>query len=289
MGIFFLKQLARLPFWLLYLISRLLFIVIFYVIGYRKNVVYKNLRNAFHEKSENEIRQIGKQFYKHFSELTLEIIKLHEMNEDDFKKRMIVKNTEMLLRYFEHGKSLIILTMHYNNWEWSSCVALYLKHKPLGVYKPLHNKKYDKYLNENRSRMGVEMIPSHQVLRRIVKARKNDETFLLWLAGDQTPPRYHKFWLKFFNQDALFYPGPVAISRRYNYPVIFQKIIKKGRGKYETSFEVLFENPKNYTDAEIMKKYIGKMEETIREQPEYYLWSHRRWKHKRPKRVAIKD
>ncbi len=289
MGIFLLKHLARLPFWLLYLLSRLLFIVIFNLIGYRRKVVLENLRNAFPEKSEKEIQQIGKRFYIHFSELTLEIIKLRDMNEADFKKRMIVKNTEMLNHYFKQGKSLIILTMHYNNWEWSSCLVPYLKHKSLGVYKPLHNKNYDSYINNNRSRMGVEMIPNHQVLRRVIKAREQGEAFILWLAGDQTPPLYHKFWLHFLNQEALFYPGPATISRRYNFPVIFQKTIKRGRGKYETSFEVLIENPEDFSEAQIMKAYIQKMEETIRKQPEYYLWTHKRWKHKRPEGLPMKD
>jgi Kdo2-lipid IVA lauroyltransferase/acyltransferase len=289
MGIFFLKQLARMPFWLIYQLSGLAYLLVYYVARYRKNVVYGNLRNAFPEKSEEEIRLIAKRFYRHFSELTLEIIKLANMDEADFNKRVVVKNTGLLDDYFNRKISLVALTMHYNNWEWSSCLALYLKHKSLGVYKPLHNKKYDEYLNQNRARMGAEMIPNHQVLRRVIKAREQDETFFLWLAGDQTPPLYHKFWLKFLNQDALFYPGPAAISRRYNYPVIFQKTIKKGRGKYEASFEVLFENPENYSEAEIMKKYIIKMEETIREQPEYYLWSHKRWKHKRPEGVPLKE
>ena len=287
MGIFLLKQIARLPFGSLYLLSKCLYIVVFHVIGYRRKVVLENLKNAFPEKSEKEIRQLRKQFYNHFSELTVEIIKLGNMDATDFKKRVVVKNIQLLHRYFEQKKSVVTLTMHFNNWEWSSCLALHLKHCSLGVYKPLHNRKYNDYINQNRSRMGAEMIPNSQVLRRIIKAREQDETFFLWLAGDQTPPWHFKSWFRFFNQDALFYPGPAAISRRFNYPVLFQKTIKKSRGIYETSFEVLFENPKDYSEAQIMKAYIQKMEETIREQPANYLWSHKRWKNKRPGNVPL--
>lgn len=211
------------------------------------------------------------------------------MTEADFRKRMVVKNPGLLQKYYEQGKSLVTLSMHFNNWEWSTCLTLYVKHTPLAVYKPLHSSKYNDYINRNRSRMGAEMVPTNQVLRRIIKARENREPFFLWLAGDQTPPHFYKFWLTFLNRETLFYPGPAAISCRYNIPVIFQKTIKTGRGKYETTFEVLFENPRDFTEAQIMKTYINKMEETIREQPEYYLWSHKRWKHKRPERVPMMD
>ncbi len=289
MGIFLLKQVARLPFWWLYLLSRILFILVYHLAGYRKKVALENLKNAFPEKDEQEIRQICKRFYRHFCDLTLEIIKMGNMTKADFEKRMEVKNTDLLQHFFDQGKSLITLTMHFNNWEWSSCLSLYLKHTSLGVYKPLHNKKYNDYVNRNRSRMGAEMIPNNLVLRRVIKAREKGEVFFLWLAGDQTPPFFYKFWLTFFNQEALFYPGPAAISRRFNYPVIFQKIIKTGKGRYETSFEVLFENPKDFTEAQIMKAYIRKMEETINEQPANYLWSHKRWKHKRPEGVPMMD
>lgn len=289
MGLFLLKQLARLPFGWLYLLSNFLFIVVYHVVGYRRKVVFENLKKAFPEKTENEIRQLSKRFYRHFSDLTFEVIKMGNMNAADFKKRVDVKNTDLLHQFYEQKRSLVTLTMHFNNWEWSSCLTLYVKHKPFAVYKPLHNEKFNNYLNRNRSKMGAEMIPNNQVLRRIIRARENDELFFLWLAGDQTPPWYHTFWLRFFNQEALFYPGPASISRRFNYPVIFQKTIKKSRGKYETSFEVLFENPKDYSEAQIMKAYIRKMEETIREQPAHYLWSHKRWKNQRPKDIPMMD
>jgi KDO2-lipid IV(A) lauroyltransferase len=181
-----------------------------------------------------------------------------------------------------------MLTMHYNNWEWGSAFPLFLKHKVLGVYKPLHNLQFDAFINRNRARFGAEMVSNAHILRRVVKAHQEKEPVFIWLAGDQTPPSFHKFWLMFLNQETMFYPGPAAISRRFNYPVIFQKTVKTKRGYYETTFEVLFENPEKYSETEIMKAYIQKMEETIVEQPAYYLWSHKRWKHKRPADVAMK-
>jgi Kdo2-lipid IVA lauroyltransferase/acyltransferase len=286
-GIFFLKQLALLPFRLLYFFSDLLYYLIYYIIGYRKKVVIENLKNSFPEKSDPEIRTVAKRFYRHFCDLTVEVIKLHAMNEKDFRQRLKVKNIGLLDQLYKQNRSIVVLTMHYNNWEWSSCIPLYLKHMPLGVYKPLHNRKYDAYINNNRDRMGVNMIPTHMVLRRIVELQRQHELFLLWLAGDQTPPVFHDSWFTFLNQEAMFYPGPAALSGRFNLPVLFQKIEKVKRGHYETTFELLIENPSGMSETEIMDAYIRRMEEVIRAQPEFYLWSHKRWKHKRPEHIRI--
>ncbi|RIH66199.1 hypothetical protein D1164_04620 [Mariniphaga sediminis] len=287
-GIFFLKQVARFPFPVLYFLSGLFFLIVYYVVGYRKKVVLENLKKSFPEKSEKELKSIFRKFYKHLGDLMLEVIKLGKMKETDFRKRITVKNAESVNRFFEEGKSVVVLTMHYNNWEWASCFPLFIKHKILGVYKPLHNPQYDVFVYQNRQRMGAEMISNFQVLRRVIKANTEKEPVFIWLAGDQTPPFFHKFWLTFLNQETMFYPGPAAISRRFNYPVFFQKTVKKQRGVYEISFDLLFENPQEFSETEIMKAYIRKMEATIREQPEYYLWSHKRWKNKRPADVPLK-
>jgi len=286
-GIFLLKQLALLPFSFLYFCSDILYYLIYYMIGYRKKVVIDNLKNSFPEKSNSEIIKLAKRFYRHFCDLTIEIIKLHTMNENDFRQRLKVKNIGLLDQLFKQNRSLIVLTMHYNNWEWSSCIPLYMKHKPLGVYKPLHNRKYDRYINNNRERMGVVMIPTHMVLRTILESQRNHKLFLLWLAGDQTPPVFHDSWFMFLNQEAMFYPGPATLSSRFDVPVVFQKIEKVKRGHYETTFEMLIENPSGLGETEIMESYIRRMEEIIREQPEYYLWSHKRWKHKRQEQISL--
>lgn len=288
-GIISLKLVARFPFWLIYGLSNLFYLVVYYFIGYRKKVVAQNLRNSFPEKSDAELKKITKQFYRHFCDLTLEVIKLGNIKEKDFRERMNVKNPQLINRYYEQGKSVVVLTMHHNNWEWGSVFPLFLKHTIFGVYKPLHNLQFDKYINSNRARFGAEMVPNSTVLRRVIKADKKNEQVFIWLAGDQTPPFQNKFWMMFLNQETTFYPGPAAISRRFNYPVIFQNTVKTKRGFYEITFEVLFENSKDYSETDIMSAYIEKMEETINKQPAYYLWSHKRWKHKRPADVPLKD
>jgi KDO2-lipid IV(A) lauroyltransferase len=211
------------------------------------------------------------------------------MKAVDFKERMKVTNASLVNSFFEQGKSVMVLTMHYNNWEWGTYLSVYLKHKSLAVYKPLHDVTFDKFLNQTRTKYGTELIKNDQILRRVLQAEKQNEPVFIWLAGDQTPPVFHKFWFRFLNQDALFYPGPAVISKRFNQPVFFQNIKKTGRGKYETTFEMLFENPAKFSETEIIKTYIQRMEEVIREKPEFYLWSHKRWKHKRPADLPLQN
>jgi len=288
-GIFFLKILSKLPFGFLYFLSDIFYVVVYYLVGYRKKVVFENLKNAFPEKSKKEIQLIAKKYYRHFCDLTLETIKMSGMNSSNFSKRFTIANPELLNTYFEQGKSVVLLTMHYNNWEWNTCMPPQLKHQMLGVYKPLHNKTFDSYLNTVRARFGFEMVQNAHILRRLLQARETGEKVITWLAGDQTPPFFHKFWIKFLNQEAMFYPGPATLSQRFNHPVLFQKTIKIRRGYYETSFELLFENPHDFSETEIIKKYVEKMEEVIGEKPEFYLWSHKRWKHKRPAGVPLQN
>lgn len=286
-GIFFLKQIARLPFGFIYFFSDLFFLLNYYVTGYRKNVVLQNLRNAFPGKTEKELRQISKKFYRHLCDMILESVKMKGMKADEFEKRVRVKNPEAVNRFFDEGKSVVMLTMHYNNWEWAVYISTRLKHRSLAVYRELYNKKYDKFVNKSRKQFGTKLVKAENVLRAVLKAERNHDKVFLWLAGDQTPPVHTKMWFTFLNQETPFYPGPTYISKKFNYPVFFQKIEKKARGVYETTFELLFENPSEISEAEIMKTYIRRMEEVITENPEFYLWSHRRWKHKRPDGISM--
>ena len=288
-GIFFLKVTAKFPFWFIYLLSDVFYWSVYFIIGYRKTVVFNNLKNAFPEKTDTEIKTISKKYFRHFCDLTLETIKMRGMKPADFEERMKVTNAGLVNSYFEQGKSVMVLTMHYNNWEWGVYLSVHLKHKSMAVYKPLQNVKIDWFMNKTRTKFGTELVKNDQIFRRVLQAEKQNEMVFIWLAGDQTPPVFHKFWYRFLNQDALFYPGPAVISKRFNQPVFFQKIEKTGRGKYETTFELLFENPAKFSETEIIKTYIRRMEEVIREKPEFYLWSHRRWKHKRPANLPLQN
>ncbi len=286
-GIFFLKLIARFPFWMIYLLSNLFYIIVYYVVGYRKKVVIQNLRNSFPEKDEKEIKKISQKFFHHFGDLSLEAIKTHGMNENDAKKRMVVKNADVVNRFYDQGKSVVVLTLHYNNWEWSNILGRHQKHLILAIYKPMTNLLFNVFMNKARNKYGAEAIKDSLTLRTVIDKKRKNEPVFIWLAADQTPPIFHKYWMTFLNQETLFYPGPASISKRFNYPVFFQSMKKIKRGHYETSFELLFENPAEVSENEIMRTFIEKMESLIKEAPEYYLWSHRRWKHTRPADIPL--
>jgi KDO2-lipid IV(A) lauroyltransferase len=288
-GIFVLKVLAKFPFWFIYFLSDIFYWFVYYVVGYRKKVVIGNLKNAFPEKSEIEINAISKKYFRHFADLTLETIKMRGMKPADFEERMKATNADLVNRYFEKGESVMVLTMHYNNWEWGTYLSVHLKHNCLAVYKPLQNILFDRFMNKTRSKFGTQLVKNDQILRRVLQAEKQNKPVFIWLAGDQTPPEFHKFWFRFLHQDAMFYPGPAFISKRFNQPVFFQKTEKTERGKYKITFELLFQNPAQFSETEIIKTYIQRMEEVIREQPEFYLWSHKRWKHKRPAELPLQS
>lgn len=286
-GIFFLKIVARFPFWMIYFLSDIFYFIVYYIVGYRKEVVLQNLSNSFPEKSEKEIKQISKKYFHHFSDLTLETVKMSGMNEKDYNKRVVIKNQEILNQYFDKNRSVIVLTMHYNNWEWNNCIALHTKHNMLGIYKPLHNLKFNTFLNNSRKKTGTEMVQDSQVFRRVINADKMNEMIFIWLAADQTPPPSSKFWTVFLNQETPFFSGPEKIAERSNHPVFFLFMRKVKRGMYEIEFLPLIENPKKVEPKEVLLAYIRKMEEIIREEPAYYLWSHRRWKHTRPEGTQL--
>ncbi len=286
-GIFFLKILAKLPLGIIYAISGFIYMILVYGVGYRRKVVIKNLSDAFPGKSKTEIHLTAKKFYRHFCDLTLETIKLNSISKTDLARRMQIENADVIENYTKAGRSVTVLTMHYNNWEWATFFPSFFKSKTLAVYKPLHNQRFDEYMNKNRSRFGAELVKNNQILRRVLTAEKEHKPVIIWLAGDQTPPWFHDDWYMFMKQEAIFYKGPAFIAKRFNTPVIFQTIEKTKRGYYKARLELLIEYPAAMEENEIIKTYIKKMEQVIEKKPEYYLWSHKRWKYKRDKDVSL--
>lgn len=282
-----LRFIALLPFPVLYFLSDLAYYILFYGIGYRRKVVFNNLTRSFPDKTADEIREISLNYYRHLCDLFFESAKMSRMSADDFRMRMKIRNFEEINRYFEVGRNVIALSSHYCNWEWQSFLSLYLRHHVIGAYKPLQNEKFDLFLNNIREQLGCEVVSMPVTLRRIIEAANRKELVFIWLAADQTPPWNHKFWTLFFNQEAMFFNGPAKIARRFRYPVFFQYTRKIDRGRYETGFELLFENPEEVDEHVIIKTYVERLESLIREKPEYYLWSHKRWKHKRPERLSL--
>ncbi|HAM09614.1 MAG: hypothetical protein A2X05_07265 [Bacteroidetes bacterium GWE2_41_25] len=272
-----------LPLSVLYLFSDFIFIITYYFPGYRKKVVKTNLKNSFPEKSEAELRQIERNFYKHFADLMVEILKLRNMSDASQLKRYTFSNTEIFDKLRSEKRDVIGVLGHYNNWEWPTLLGQKIKYLSIVIYKPLKNKYFNRFMNDQRTKDGLKIAPTSMIIRDIINYRKQKiNTFSVFIA-DQTPPGNElNHWTTFLNQDTAFYTGAGKIAAKYDMAVVFLNIQKKKRGYYNMDFELLFDHTTGIEEKVIIEKYVRRLDEQIREKPEYWLWSHRRWKHKRP-------
>jgi len=277
-GILFLYLVSLLPFWFLYFLADMMFIVLYYITGYRRKVVWENLSNSFPEKTETELKRIEKKYYKYLADLIVEIIKLISISEQEITKRMCAVNTELMEHYFSQGKSILSVTAHYGNWEMAAArFGLLTNNKRLIIYKPLNNEIFDDFFNKTRSRFGTSMIAMKMALRKFVECR-NELTFSVF-ASDQTPvPNESLHFTKFLNQPTAVFPGIEKISQIRESVVVFYRIDYVKRGYYTGTIVPLFDNPKDTRPFEITERHVAYLESMIREKPEYWLWSHRRWK-----------
>ena len=267
-----------LPFWILYLFSDILYFLLFHIVKYRRKVVELNIQNSFPEKSVADRLNIEKRFYKHLSDLILESIKTLSISPKSMKKRFVFSNLNELTKYFEQGKSVIAVSGHYGNWEWGPLATAYeLKEKVLVVYKPLSDKRFDNLINKMRSRFGAILVPMKHTLRKIIEY--NSQPHVLVLVGDQTPPREEsQYFINFLNQPTAIFLGVEKIAVRTNKPVIYFSINKVKRGYYKCLIKPLVEVPNQTKEFEITNIHTQVLEHIIQKNPEYWLWSHKRWK-----------
>jgi KDO2-lipid IV(A) lauroyltransferase len=272
-----------LPMRVLLLLSDLLCPVMYHIIRYRRKVVEKNLRNAFPEKSPEERKRIEIRFYRHLTDMFFETLKAMHLTPEQMKRRFFVPDTSLTDRFYNEGRDVVALSSHYNNWEWFSSMQLSTKHRAITIYKPLKNKDFDRYMFRLRSRFGVCITPMSHIIRDLVKCRSEKILTLSSFIGDQTPPRDDiSYWTTFLNQDTGFYRGAEKVAVKYDMPVIFMHIVKKKRGFYELEYRLISEHPGEEEPNAITARYATMLEEVIKDKPEYWLWSHRRWKYKRP-------
>ncbi len=275
--------LSRIPLSVLYVIADLVYFLLYYIIRYRKKVVFKNLRNSFPEKSENEIKKIAIRFYHHLSDIFMENIALIRMKPEKVKKMIDFESCiQIATDIFNQDKHIIIVTAHYNNWEYYLVLPLLSPHKTLGIYKPLNNKNYDKEFFNMRTKFGALPVSMNDSFRTILQYDKNKVYTTIGLIADQRPPRTSSnYWTIFLNQDASIFLGPEKIAKKIKATLVFTYLEKVKRGKYKMIFDHIIENPSQYNEFEITEKYIRWVEKIIKDKPEYYLWSHNRWKNKR--------
>jgi KDO2-lipid IV(A) lauroyltransferase len=287
-GVGLLIGLSYLPFWVLYGISDFFYLILRYLIRYREKVIIENLTHAFPEKTDAEIKNIKAEFYRHFCDLFIETIKAYSISEKELSERISFNELELFKGYFNEGRSLIFFGMHYNNWEWSSFTANKQEHDVKFVYNPIRgNQAFERFITHVRSRWGAQTIPVNRSSRVVLKFGKEERPEAIWLGADQSAIANSKFWTTFLNREAPFFSGPEKIAHISNQPVFLHVTRKVSRGKYVVDFIPLFDKPKEIEPNEILLTYVRKMEEVISEDPAYYLWSHRRWKHTRPEGIPL--
>lgn len=277
----FLYFISILPFWVLYGLSDFLYFVFYYVVGYRKKVVMTNLRNSFPEKSQEELKLIAKKFYKHLTDLTLETIKGATISKKELLKRMRIRPPSYFEVLYKKNTSCIVFMSHYNNWEWVCDAAdISAPQKAQCVYKPLSNRAFEKFTNNIRTRFGTRTITMNDTLRVMLKY-KNECTATAFIS-DQAPANpTNSLWISFMGQDTPFMTGAEKIGSKLNCAALYLHVIKVKRGYYECEIEVFADNIASHPENEITSKYVSILEKEIREKPEFWIWSHRRWKHSR--------
>jgi KDO2-lipid IV(A) lauroyltransferase len=269
------------PFGVLFLISDAVYFLVYSILGYRKKVVIENLRNSFPEKSEEEIRVIAGKFYHHLCDMLVESMKAFSMKEEEVVRRYEYENTAFLDELYKAGRSAICVGGHYGNWEWAGIASgTQLSHRPVGFYKPLSNKFVDDYVQRTRVRGRSLLVSITNTTAVFLK--DYGEPAIFYMVADQSPSSARlAYWMQFLRQDTAVLHGPEKYARIHNMPVVFAYPRKIKRGYYKVKFFMLVEDPSKTSTGEISRIYMNTLEKIIQETPEYYLWSHRRWKLKR--------
>jgi KDO2-lipid IV(A) lauroyltransferase len=282
----FIYLLALIPYPFFYGFSDIMFFFLYVVFGYRKKVVMQNLRNSFPEKTEAELNKIMAAYYRYLCDITLETFKTLIITKQAALERCKMKPEAIVefKKYFNKGRSVIIVMGHFGNWEWGgNTFSLTFKEQLYVIYHPLNNPLFNKLICDMRMRFGSKLIDMKNTFKDMVRNRAevNATAFI----ADQTPHPENAHWTTFLNQDTPVFKGTEKIAQKMNYPIIYLTINRLKRGFYEMSAETLFDNPKDTAEGEITEAHTKRLEKDIIAQPEIWLWSHRRWKHKKPTAV----
>lgn len=276
--------LSLLPMKVHYVISDLLFWLLYGLLGYRRKVVGENLRTSFPEKSEEERHRIERGFYRFFCDYLVESVKLMTIRRENLKQRMTFKGTELIDQVVGEGQSCAIYLGHLCNWEWVTSLPLWVTPKVQcgQIYHPLENKDFDRLFLRSRQRMGAVCIPMQDTLRKILEYRKAEQPVVIGYISDQVPFWFNiHHWVDFLHHDTPVLTGTERIVRKVNHAVFFLDVRRVRRGYYEAEFKLITREPQKMGDYEITDIYFRMLEESIHRAPEFWLWSHNRWKRTR--------
>lgn len=269
---------AILPLRVLYVISDVFYYLNYYVVQYRKKIVFQNLRNSFPEKGDQEIKAIAKKFYRHFGDLFVETLKMMHMPLSESRKRITLKNPEILEKLYSKNKLITVALGHYNNWEWISMMSM-PEFLVISLYKPLHDPNFDRFMLKLRTMKGSILVSTTQTLRFLNSWNEPEKRGFFCFIADQSPLlKDIHYWTQFLNQTTPIFIGIEKIAVKFNLPVCFFRLEKVKRGYYQLEIVPITENPAGTKPYEITEAHVRLLEDDIRKKPEFWLWSHRRWK-----------
>lgn len=272
--------LSLLPLPVLYLLAGPLYVVLNYVVRYRRKVVEENLRRSFPEKSERELNRLRDRYYWHLSQIALEMVKMLTISRRSLQRRYHCVNPEVVNDFFEQGRSVILMSSHYNNWEWMivSLEEMFLHHG-IGVGKGNSDKVFEKLVNRARTRCGTQVVFADTVRDTFEEYETQHHPAAYMMLSDQSPNSKKKCYVtQFLNQTTGVIFGAEHFARKYDIPVLYYEVIKERMGKYRVEVQLIADHPVELPEYAITQRYVELLEQTIRRQPAFWLWSHRRWK-----------
>lgn len=274
---------ALLPMSALYVLSDILYLIIYKVAGYRLKVVRHNMKASFPNKPENELRQMERDFYHHFSDYIVETIKLAHISLEEVQRRALIRNPELIDQLMDKGHSCFVLLLgHYGNWEWFTASTTFFANAQMHqIYRPLNNKAFDRLFIHLRTKFGAFGIKKNDTIRDIIRLKQDKTPSVAVFLADQTPSKANlHYWTPFLNQDSAILTGPERIARKLDLPVVYMDVKRIRRGHYTVDTVLITETPKETPEFWITEQYARLMEQSILRAPAYWLWTHKRWKHK---------
>lgn len=278
----FLLLISFLPFRLFYLFSDLVFILVYYILNYRKKTVLENLKLVFPEKSIQELKNIRKKFYHHMCDMFLEMVKSISISDEEIKKRFVFTNKEEILRIRALNKSIILMCGHYASYEWMNALQLFgIDYRGFGVYKKVKNPFFDKMARDIRGRYQGVLIPTVEATKQISRNEQEGILGIYGMVADQSPKfERARYWMDFMNIKVPVFTGSEKLAKDHNMAVVYLQVIKLKRGYYQASFINITDEPRQEEEFKITRTFFKLLEEQIKNAPEYYLWTHKRWKHR---------
>ena len=276
----FLWIVSRLPFWVFYILSDILCIIVYRIVGYRKNIVRSNLRLAFPNYNKRKLLQIERKFYSHLCDVFIEVIKSMGMSKREMLKRFNIKNIETIMTIENQKRSFFIMCGHYGSWEWMMSLGYHTKNTTYGIYTPIRNQYFDNLIKKIRGRHNAYVIPQRMATKNIKENEKQNIRGAYGFASDQSPrPKQLTYWRSFLGINVPVYTGAERLARELNIPIVFVKIKRVKRGYYEAEFILLTDKPKSQPENAITDKFTELLQEQIREDPTQYFWTHKRFKY----------